>query len=202
MDVTGYDRVNSEVLRRDGQAEWREWRAYRIAGGLLLAVIALAALVVWLAIRGQRVQVVVQVVQHDVDGHLLKVGVPMDLLGYQPQEGAVRNMLAEWVSKRHWRGEEDSTCVPAMTGAGSTCIPVAPHASNWRRPKSRIVPFRRAPSASRWISTVSPRRWAAIRCSGRPRRPRNITPGARSLVEYDLYGGPCGPKDDFGCGPQ
>jgi hypothetical protein len=108
MDVTGYDRVNSEVLRRDGQAEWREWRAYRIAGGLLLAVIALAALVVWLAIRGQRVQVVVQVVQHDVDGHLLKVGVPMDLLGYQPQEGAVRNMLAEWVSKRHWRGEEDS----------------------------------------------------------------------------------------------
>lgn len=103
-----YDRVASEILRRDGNAEWREWRAYRIAGGAILAVIILAVGLVWFAIRGNRVQAMVQVVQHDEEGRLVKIGVPMDLLEYQPQEGAVRNMLAEWVDKRHWRGEEES----------------------------------------------------------------------------------------------
>jgi type IV secretory pathway TrbF-like protein len=39
---------------------------------------------------------------------MVKIGVPMDLLAYQPQEGAVRDMLAEWINKRHWRGEEES----------------------------------------------------------------------------------------------
>jgi hypothetical protein len=103
-----YTRVADEILRRDGKAEWREWRAYRLAGGLILAVIALAVGVVWFAIRGQRVQVMVQVVQHDEQGRMVKIGVPMDLLEYHPQEGAMRDMLAEWVHKRHWRGEEES----------------------------------------------------------------------------------------------
>ena len=51
---------------------------------------------------------VVQVVQHDEEGRLVKIGVPMDLLAYQPQEGAVRNMLAEWVNKRHSRDDAPS----------------------------------------------------------------------------------------------
>jgi len=103
-----YDRVGSEILRRDGNAEWREWRAYRVAGGAILAVMVLALGLVWFAIRGNRVQVMVQVVQHDEDGHMVKMGMPIDLLDYHPQDGAVRNMLTMWVEKRHWRGEETS----------------------------------------------------------------------------------------------
>jgi hypothetical protein len=53
-------------------------------------VVILAVGFAWFAIRGQRVQVMVQVVQHDEDGHLVKIGMPMDLLDYQPQDGAVR----------------------------------------------------------------------------------------------------------------
>ena len=103
-----YTRVASEILREDGNARWREWRAYRLGGALALVVLALAALLAWAVYHVSRVHVVVQVVQHDEQGRMVKVGVPMDLLTYQPQEGAVRNMLAEWVNKRHWRGEEES----------------------------------------------------------------------------------------------
>jgi type IV secretory pathway TrbF-like protein len=62
----------------------------------------------WAVYHVGRVHTVVQVVQQDEQGRLVKIGVPMDLLAYQPQEGAVRDMLAEWINKRHWRGEEES----------------------------------------------------------------------------------------------
>jgi hypothetical protein len=58
----------------------------------------------WAVYHVGRVHTVVQVVQQDEQGRLVKIGVPMDLLAYQPQEGAVRDMLAEWINKRHWRG--------------------------------------------------------------------------------------------------
>src|SRR5712691_3561738 len=58
-----YARVANAILDRDGKAEWREWRAYRVAGGAILAVVILAVGFAWFAIRGQRVQVMVQVVQ-------------------------------------------------------------------------------------------------------------------------------------------
>jgi type IV secretory pathway TrbF-like protein len=108
-----YDRVASEILRRDGNAEWREWRAWWLAGGAILTTIICAVGMAWFAIRGQRVQVMVQVVQHDEQGRMIKIGIPMDLLAYQPQEGAVRDMLAEWITKRHWRGEGESAVARA-----------------------------------------------------------------------------------------
>jgi type IV secretory pathway TrbF-like protein len=107
-DPDTYARVHYENSRRDGKAEWREWRAYRVAAGASLAVIILALGLVWFAIRGSRVDVVVQVVQHDEDGRLVKIGIPMDLLDYQPQEGAWRDMLAEWVNKKNSRDDAPS----------------------------------------------------------------------------------------------
>jgi hypothetical protein len=106
--ATGFARAVRALWLDDGTTAWREWRAYRLAGGALLAVIVLALGLVFFALRGQRVQVMVQVVQHDADGHLVKIGVPIDLLAYEPQDGAVRDMLATWVDKRHWKGEEPS----------------------------------------------------------------------------------------------
>jgi type IV secretory pathway TrbF-like protein len=55
----------------------------------------------------------VQVVQHDEQGRMIKIGIPMDLLAYQPQEGAVRDMLAEWITQRHGRGEGESAVARA-----------------------------------------------------------------------------------------
>jgi hypothetical protein len=103
-----YGRVQYENLRRDGKAEWREWRAYRLAGSLVLAVLVLAIGFVIFALRGQRVQAMVQVVQVDEEKRLVKVGVPVDLLDFDPPEGEWKNMLTHWVKKRHWRGEEES----------------------------------------------------------------------------------------------
>ena len=42
-----YDRVASEILRRDGKAEWREWRAYRIGGAVALALLVQTAVLAW-----------------------------------------------------------------------------------------------------------------------------------------------------------
>ena len=107
-DQAKYERVANEILRRDGNAEWREWRAYRIAGTVALALLLQTVLLAWAVYHTGRVHTVVQVVQHDEEGRLVKIGVPMNLLDYQPQEGAVRNMLAEWVNKRHSRDDAPS----------------------------------------------------------------------------------------------
>lgn len=103
-----WQRVLGALWMDDGQAAWREWRAYRLASAMALAVVILAVGVVIFVLRGQRVQVMVQVVQHDEQGRLVKIGVPMDLLAYEPQEGAVRDMLTDWIVRRHWRGDDAS----------------------------------------------------------------------------------------------
>jgi type IV secretory system VirB8-like protein len=101
-----YSRVAREILRRDGKAEWREWRAYRVAGGLLGLTALLVVVCVLLALRASRIDVRVQVVQQDEEGRMVTLGVPVDLLAYEPQDGAWRTMLAAWVKHQHWRMPE------------------------------------------------------------------------------------------------
>ena len=103
-----YERVASDILRRDGNAEWREWRAYRIGGAVALALVVQTLVLAWAIYHIGRVHTVVQVVQHDEQGRMVKIAVPVDLLAYQPQEGAWRDMLAEWVNKRHSRDDAPS----------------------------------------------------------------------------------------------
>jgi type IV secretory pathway TrbF-like protein len=38
---------------------------------------------------------------------MVLVGLPKDLLDYQPEESQVMDMLAQWVTKRRWRGDEE-----------------------------------------------------------------------------------------------
>jgi type IV secretory pathway TrbF-like protein len=106
--VPTYERVAHEILRRDGNAEWREWRAYRIGAVVALALLAQTLVLAWAVLHVGRVYPVVQVVQQDEAGRLVKIGVPMDLLSYQPQEGAIRNMLTDWVNKKHSRDDAPS----------------------------------------------------------------------------------------------
>src|SRR4029453_3035831 len=95
-----------EMERRDGNSEWREWRAYRIAGGLMLTVILLTAGGLFFAIRGQRVQAMVQMVQLEGD-RIVQGGVPVDVLNFDSPAGEWRNMLTHWVTKRHWRDQTE-----------------------------------------------------------------------------------------------
>jgi type IV secretory pathway TrbF-like protein len=38
---------------------------------------------------------------------MVLVGLPKDLLDYQPEDSQVMDMLAQWVTKRRWRGDEE-----------------------------------------------------------------------------------------------
>jgi type IV secretory system VirB8-like protein len=170
-----YGRVRYEQERRDGNSEWREWRAYRIAGGLILTVIVLAIGFVFFAIRGQRVQAMVQQVQLEGE-RVVAVGRPIDLLDYTPQEGEWRNMLTHWVTKRHWRDqtEDDPQAVRAhydwrwlylhTCGAARKQLEKAeqvekPFEPSKKRVKVDIETFNKDPIANRyhvfWTSTTT-----------------------------------------------
>lgn len=103
------DLAYKEIQRRDGNAEWhaRNWRR--------VALIVIAALLVTMAYNGylqqQLAQVYpfVQVVQMTEEGRLVQVGVPMDLLAYEPQEGEWMGMLTEWVRRYRWRSDDSDS---------------------------------------------------------------------------------------------
>jgi len=76
---------------------------------LLLAVVLLVALsaIVYFAMQASRVQAFVQPVQITEEGKMVLVGLPKDALDYQPEEAEWMDMLAQWVTKRRWRGDEE-----------------------------------------------------------------------------------------------
>jgi len=103
-----YGRVGYESNRREGNAEWREWRSYRLAGAAMVVGIVLAVGLVLFALRSQKPEVVVQVVQVDDAGTMVKVADPVALLAYEPQDGAYRDMVSMWVYKRQARDDSPS----------------------------------------------------------------------------------------------
>src|SRR5437660_7176391 len=52
------------------------------------------------------VQAFVQVVQVDDKGTLVQMGIPQELLAYQPPDGVWIDMLGEWVRRIRWRGTD------------------------------------------------------------------------------------------------
>src|SRR5207248_4759094 len=100
--------VHHELERRDGAAQWHTqiWRrlALLLVGSLLLAI----SLVVYLAMQARQVQAFVQTVQLTDEGQMVLIGVPQDLLAYHPADNAYMDLLAQWVTKRRWRGDDDS----------------------------------------------------------------------------------------------
>jgi type IV secretory pathway TrbF-like protein len=100
--------VYREIERRDGAAQWHAALWFRFA--CLLAVVLIIALsaIVYFAMQASKVQAFVQPVQITEEGKMVLVGVPKDLLDYQPEDAQVMDMLAQWVTKRRWRGDEDA----------------------------------------------------------------------------------------------
>lgn len=97
-----------EIQRRDGAAWWHAANWRRVALVLIAALLVAFSIIAVLAIHRSQVQAFVQPVQLTEENRMVLVGTPVDLFAYEPQEGEWMNMLAEWVRKYRWRGDEDS----------------------------------------------------------------------------------------------
>ena len=101
-------RVYHEIERRDGAAQWHTALWFRFS--CLLAALLLVSLsaVVFLAMKASRVQAFIQPVQITDEGKMILVGIPQDLLAYQPDDGQWMDMLAQWIMKRRWKGDDEA----------------------------------------------------------------------------------------------
>src|SRR5215813_4283137 len=107
-EVERIQHVYREIERRDGAAQWHAALWFRFA--CLLAVVLLDALsvIAYLALKANQVQAFVQPVQITEEGKMILVGIPQDLLAYQPEDSQWMDMLAQWVTKRRWKGDDDA----------------------------------------------------------------------------------------------
>lgn len=107
-EVARIQHVYREIERRDGTAQWHTNLWYRFAYFLGALLLLSCGACVFLAVKASRVQAFVQPVQITEEGKMILVGLPQDLLAYTPVDGAWMDMLAQWVTKRYWRGDDDA----------------------------------------------------------------------------------------------
>jgi type IV secretory pathway TrbF-like protein len=94
----------AQIQARDGKAERRAWHWQIIAW---LAIVGLIGIGVWDHLDQRQVpQPFVQVVVQQEDGTLVSLGVPQNLLAYEPQEGVWLEMVGEWIRRHRWRGKD------------------------------------------------------------------------------------------------
>src|SRR5262244_2010719 len=106
-----------EIQRRDERAEYRTWKAERKSAAAWLLMLAMLGWNIWLWLDHRKVQAVVQVVQVDEQHRVVQLGIPQDLLAYEPSDGLWMDMLGEWVRRVRWRDDEDSKKVTRMQWA-------------------------------------------------------------------------------------
>jgi type IV secretory pathway TrbF-like protein len=94
----------ARIQARDGTAERRAWHWQMTA---MVAIVGLIGLGVWDHVDKRSIpQPFVQTVVQQEDGHLVSLGVPQDLLAYEPQEGIWLEMVSEWIRRHRWRGKD------------------------------------------------------------------------------------------------
>jgi type IV secretory pathway TrbF-like protein len=106
-EVERINHVYREIERRDGAAQWHAALWFRFACLLAVVLIVAVSAIVYFAMQASRVQAFVQPVQVTEEGKMVLVGIPKDLLDYQPEDSQVMDMLAQWVTKRRWKGDEE-----------------------------------------------------------------------------------------------
>jgi type IV secretory pathway TrbF-like protein len=107
-EIERVKRVYHEIERRDGAANWHAALWFRFACLLALVLLVALSAIVYFAMQASRVQAFVQPVQITEEGKMVLVGFPKDLLDYQPEDAAWMDMLAQYVTKRRWRGDEET----------------------------------------------------------------------------------------------
>src|SRR5262245_10386072 len=85
----------AEAARRDTLVETEKWH-WKLAAFLGWSVAGLLILVVvWLLLTRREVDAFVQVVQVDQTGKVVPLGVPVDLLQYDPDDGLWLDMIGQ-----------------------------------------------------------------------------------------------------------
>lgn len=103
-EIARLEAAYAAIQRRDGTAERRAWHWQMTA---ILAITGLIGLGVWDHLDKRRVpQPFVQTVVQQEDGSLVSMGVPKDLLVYEPPEGVWLEMVSEWIRRHRWRGKD------------------------------------------------------------------------------------------------
>ena len=97
--------TRAELDARDFSAEQHAWLWHRYACWLGVVLLVALLVIVWLVWERRAVQAFVQVVQVE-EGKLVQIGVPQHLLAYTPPDAAWQDMLAEWLRRVYWRGED------------------------------------------------------------------------------------------------
>ena len=106
-EVARIQQVYREIERRDGAAQWQAALWFRFACLLAVVLIVALSVIAYLALKASQVQAFVQPVQITEEGKMVLIGVPKDLFDYQPEDSQWMDMLAQWVTKRRWRGDEE-----------------------------------------------------------------------------------------------
>ena len=106
-EVERIKHVYQEIERRDGAAQWHAALWFRFACMLTVTLLVSLSMNGYLAMKASQVQAFVQPVQITEEGKMILVGLPADLLAYAPEDSQWMDMLAQWVTKRRWRGDED-----------------------------------------------------------------------------------------------
>jgi type IV secretory pathway TrbF-like protein len=103
-EIKVLSRAYDELKARDGAAETRAYQWKMMA--FVLAVGLLAALIWDHLDKREVVRPMVQTVQVTEDHRLVQMGVPQDVLDYEPEDGQWYQMLTEWVQFVRWRGPD------------------------------------------------------------------------------------------------
>jgi type IV secretory pathway TrbF-like protein len=73
-----------------------------------VVLIVCISAVVYFAMKSSHVAVFVQPVQITEEGRMVLIGTPKDILDYQPEDSAYMDLIAQYVTKRRWKGDDDT----------------------------------------------------------------------------------------------
>jgi len=107
-EVERIQHVYREIERRDGAAQWHAALWFRFACLLAVVLIVAVSAVVYFAMQASKIAVFIQTVQLTDEGKMILVGLPDDLLKYQPEDSAYMDLIAQWVVKRRWKGDDNA----------------------------------------------------------------------------------------------
>lgn len=104
--VAAVHQAYAEIERRDGAAHWHASLWFRYSCVLTVGFMVALGVIAYLALKVAQVQVFVQPVQITEEGKMVLIGIPQDVLAYQPDDGVFMDMLAIWTTNFRWRGAD------------------------------------------------------------------------------------------------
>ena len=185
---------------RDTSAEQRAWMWHRCTLWLG-AVLAVAVLVIaWLVYERRDVQAFVQVVQMDGE-RLVQIGVPQKLLDYTPAEGAWHDLMAEWLTRLYWRGEDVHKAEKLRLALGRVAyLPQCATLSRWpERPTQARQKIADAGPSERTDDYQNAHALLLPGALGNRLDRPGIPDGQDGVIHYHLHGGSDRTQDAGGC---